>query len=787
MQFAFIQIHEITTDMNRTSSFMMALCLLVYFFQLVSLSAQPQVSRANINPIKEFNKVFLPKTVYRSGQENWDLTTADMNKDGYADIISASKLDGKVTIHLNDGDGGFKNKQSFVGQPNNRAICTMDANGDGWPDIATVTILGRLNVMLNDKRGGLIRGPYLRISPMAHHIEALDFNNDGKEDLLVTELNSNSIRLFYGDGTGKFPSVQKLVSVYRPRVAQLGDLNNDKHLDLIVGGDGEKVHVFFNLGNNTFGGHKQLRSGTSTWGLGLADFDRDGDLDIAAAAYENKLLCIYLNDGNGAFGREQCIVSGDHNFDMVIRDFDMDGDLDIANCSTIDNQISVHFNDGKGTFGEQNKIDSGKWNAGIASADFDNDGDWDIATASIKDHLINVHMNQYVQHQALRTRAPMLTGTVYNEDTKQPIGRTTITLMTIEGRQVSAKLTEEDGSYQFTPKVGRTYNIIVRAVDLPVKKVQIEMPNEDMEKDIYLGFIKDGFVYGKIRDKNTGKPLPGATVNLGQSGSVPMFTLSADDQGNYRQKLPLGLDYQAEASFPKYTSSSKYFDIKKRHAEKGRRVDIDLLVDPKEYTACYEGVVMNEQSGEIIPNANVVVSDLFGAIVAKASANEVGKYNVRLPFGDYKLEARAKGYFFHYEDFSFTLADKGDCAEKNITLTPLEEGLAIILKNIYYDVDKADLRTESEEELDRLVEIMNNNPTLTIEIGGHTDSDGSDPYNEDLSQRRSQSVINYLMEAGIDPNRMKAKGYGEAEPIAPNDTAANKQLNRRTEFKVVSH
>jgi outer membrane protein OmpA-like peptidoglycan-associated protein len=89
-------------------------------------------------------------------------------------------------------------------------------------------------------------------------------------------------------------------------------------------------------------------------------------------------------------------------------------------------------------------------------------------------------------------------------------------------------------------------------------------------------------------------------------------------------------------------------------------------------------------------------------------------------------------------------------------------------------------------ELDRLVRIMEQNPTLVVEIGGHTDSDGSDEYNERLSQARSQSVVDYLLDAGIAENRLVAKGYGEKQPVAPNDTKENKQLNRRTEFGVLA-
>ena len=111
----------------------------------------------------------------------------------------------------------------------------------------------------------------------------------------------------------------------------------------------------------------------------------------------------------------------------------------------------------------------------------------------------------------------------------------------------------------------------------------------------------------------------------------------------------------------------------------------------------------------------------------------------------------------------------------------------ITLRDIYYDVDKWFLRPESITALNHLLHIMEENPSLKIEISGHTDSDASDEHNQTLSQRRAQSVVNFLTSKGIARHRMAARGYGESRPIAPNDTRANKQLNRRTEIRVLDY
>ena len=122
---------------------------------------------------------------------------------------------------------------------------------------------------------------------------------------------------------------------------------------------------------------------------------------------------------------------------------------------------------------------------------------------------------------------------------------------------------------------------------------------------------------------------------------------------------------------------------------------------------------------------------------------------------------------------------------KDILLKKVAVGVKIILKNIFFDFDKATLRPESASELERLAKLLNDVPTLQIEISGHTDNKGSDDYNQKLSHKRARSVVENLISKGISGGRLEYKGYGESEPIASNDTEEGRQLNRRTEFKVL--
>ena len=122
---------------------------------------------------------------------------------------------------------------------------------------------------------------------------------------------------------------------------------------------------------------------------------------------------------------------------------------------------------------------------------------------------------------------------------------------------------------------------------------------------------------------------------------------------------------------------------------------------------------------------------------------------------------------------------------KNIVLSQIEVGVTVRLKNIYFDFDKTTLKSESFVELDKVVDFLKQNPSVEIEIAGHTDSKGADTYNQSLSQGRSQSVVDHLVSEGIDVSRLTAHGYGESKPLESNDTEEGRANNRRVEFTVL--
>ena len=179
------------------------------------------------------------------------------------------------------------------------------------------------------------------------------------------------------------------------------------------------------------------------------------------------------------------------------------------------------------------------------------------------------------------------------------------------------------------------------------------------------------------------------------------------------------------------------------------------------------------------------------------SNKTTGKYLVSLPSGkNYGLIVRKEGYLFHSENFNIPETAAYQEVEKNICLKGIEVGSVIVLKNIFYDYNKATLRDASKNELDRLTKLLNENPTIKIELSAHTDSRGGNAYNEKLSQRRAQSCVDYLIKKGISTGRLVSKGYGETKLIKTDaeiaklkfkdEKEAAHQENRRTEFKIIA-
>lgn len=204
-------------------------------------------------------------------------------------------------------------------------------------------------------------------------------------------------------------------------------------------------------------------------------------------------------------------------------------------------------------------------------------------------------------------------------------------------------------------------------------------------------------------------------------------------------------------------------------------------------TLWVKGKVFDKKTQKGLPSA-VELTDLSTQqVLSKIQTDESGNYLITLAVGkDYAFNVKRKGYLFFSENFSLNQKAPDSTYNIDIPLQPIEANASIVLKNIFFDFNKYDLKPESTIELDNIFQLLKENPTVKIQISGHTDNIGKPADNMTLSNNRAQAVVKYLAGKGIEPQRLTFKGFGATQPIADNTTEQGRAQNRRTELKVIS-
>lgn len=240
--------------------------------------------------------------------------------------------------------------------------------------------------------------------------------------------------------------------------------------------------------------------------------------------------------------------------------------------------------------------------------------------------------------------------------------------------------------------------------------------------------------------------------------------------------MPASGDYAYVVSESYYEGDLDIFRIKLPEAAK-----------PKTVTLVY-GKVLNAKTKEPIA-AEIRYSDLESdqEIGRATSQGADGSYQIVLSSGrSYAFLASKENYVTVSDNLAIAESDGYQEIERDLYLVPVEVGQTVLINNIFFDTGKSTLRETSHADLNRLVSLLEKYPEMKIEISGHTDNVGSEASNQGLSQNRATAVADYLKSKNVGADRLQAKGYGEARPIATNDTEAGRQRNRRVEFTITS-
>jgi outer membrane protein OmpA-like peptidoglycan-associated protein/tetratricopeptide (TPR) repeat protein len=204
-------------------------------------------------------------------------------------------------------------------------------------------------------------------------------------------------------------------------------------------------------------------------------------------------------------------------------------------------------------------------------------------------------------------------------------------------------------------------------------------------------------------------------------------------------------------------------------------------------TLWVKGTVFDKKTKQGLPSSVELIDLATAQTISNVQTDEEGNYLITLPVGkNYAFNVNRKGYLFFSESFMLMQKENDSAYNINIPLTPIEINASIVLKNIFFDTKKSELKPESLIELDKVVQLLRDNPSIKIEISGHTDNVGKPGDNLILSNKRSKAVINYLLSKSIAASRLSFKGWGATRPVADNKTEEGRARNRRTELKVLS-
>ena len=213
-----------------------------------------------------------------------------------------------------------------------------------------------------------------------------------------------------------------------------------------------------------------------------------------------------------------------------------------------------------------------------------------------------------------------------------------------------------------------------------------------------------------------------------------------------------------------------------------------IVVEEKSLTV-FKGKVLDAITKKPINAAIEIILNETGKVYTSFFSNSVtGKFLLSLPAGNnFGISVSADGYLFHSENFDLPKGDGFNSVTKDIQLKNIKVVSNIALRNVFFNSGKWEVKDDSFAELARLILLLNDVPSLKIEISGHTDNTGAESFNELLSQRRADAVVNYLLERGIEKNRLSAKGYGQSKPVDSNDSVEGRASNRRTEFEITEN
>ncbi|GCC53647.1 hypothetical protein SanaruYs_38920 [Chryseotalea sanaruensis] len=371
-------------------------------------------------------------------------------------------------------------------------------------------------------------------------------------------------------------------------------------------------------------------------------------------------------------------------------------------------------------------------------------------------------------------------GSVLDMDSKAGIGVDIVITDALTSEVVSTlKNNEEDGRYTIVLPVGRSFNIEFKKNGYSSYLHSLDLRAEKKYKEISLDIelFKSVKLALHVNDKEIFEPI-GAEIKIRRKGETSFLSDTYNDSksGILNAELPIGYSYELIISSKDFKGAILDFDTKGLVIYRNFEKYIELIPEKKEVQINVADISNNSKV-----KSKVILRNKNRDEVIEVSGNQM----VSLRAGDrYEVEVTSDaGYAFESGTLDMAV---GGAKGLEFKLQKLEAEAKLTLKDINFESNSAQLSDVSYTELNRVVKLLNENPTLRVEVSAHTDDVGSDVYNLVLSKKRAQSVADYLLQNKIAPDRYTNQGYGEKLPKVPNNSDENKAMNRRVELKIIS-
>ncbi|MCB0323332.1 MAG: VCBS repeat-containing protein [Bdellovibrionales bacterium] len=317
---------------------------------------------------------------YGSATQPHSIVFGDLNGDNKLDLVLSDRSGGAASVFLGNGDGTLKAQTDLALSGFNLESALADLDGDGDLDIVSGSFGVEIN--FNDGSGSFAGSVDIAPAIGATRVEILDVTGDGVLDIVATSFSNPLIYTFVGNGDGSFRSALTTDAESASGITQTGDFNNDGLADLIRIRNGDDLLLYPGQGDGTFGERQRFVVGTLVDGLDVADFDLDGNLDVALSDYTDDSVRVLFGNGDGTFRYTDPVSAGNGSGFLNVADLNADGFLDFIAEGYAEDTGYIFFGNGDGTFRGGTTVAVGSGPYGIYAGDLNGDGVNDLVSAN---------------------------------------------------------------------------------------------------------------------------------------------------------------------------------------------------------------------------------------------------------------------------------------------------------------------------------------------------------------------------------------------------------------------